>query len=203
MSTVKWNRVAVHTTWIVLTAIAIVILKRGEPNFEEKLGPVPVRGVVGERMTGRNFAVKAGSIKAAHIYLISSSIIDGAPPAQLNTSGIWLSVAMETEALTEQGYISAQLRDRDGRIFPAEQNYRLRMPDVNLDDRLHSVGLPETGTYFFEVPPQHLAGLHLQVFWGALTPSMMDSLVDIDLDIDAARARQLLADAESVVDLRP
>lgn len=192
----------VDAAWIVLAVLVIAALSRSEPSFEEKLGSIAVPGVAGDRTVGRNFAVKTGDVKAARAYLIPSSRIGDADAVPLRTSGIWLSVEVETEALVEPGYISAQLRDGDGRIFPATDGSRFRLPDVNADDRLHSAGLPERGVYFFEVPPE-LSGLRLQVFWGALTPLMMDSLVDIDLGIDAARAQALLAEANLTVDLRP
>jgi hypothetical protein len=146
--------------------------------------------------------VTPGDVTAAHAYLVPSPRIGDAEPVQLRTSGIWLSVVVETEALVEPGYISAQLRDGDGRIFPAADGSQVKLPDINSNDRLHSAGLPERGMYFFEVPPEP-GGLRLQVFWGALTPSMMDSLVDIDLGIDAARAQALLDKAEPALDLRP
>ena len=74
---------------------------------------------------------------------------------------------------------------------------------MNLASRIVAVGLPERGRYFFQIAPDRLQGAHLQLYWGALTPASNDALLDLDLGIDAARARALLRNAPAVEPVRP
>lgn len=187
---------------IVLALAAIVALRKAEPSYKDKLAPLAVPGQREQRVEGRNFAVKVGNVKAARAYLVKGGY--GQPDTlRLQTSGVWLSVVAEVEALQKPGYMSAQLRTRDGIVYPANDDDRPKLQGINLNERPVSVGLPEKGAYFFEIPPDQLQGLHLQVYWGNLTPPSMDSLADIDLGIDAAKQKELLAKAPAELDLRP
>lgn len=187
---------------IALALVAMVALRKAEPGYAEKVAPVLVPGVRDQRVAGRNFAAKIGNVKVAHAYLTQGTYSFSEPQKAL-TSGVWLSVLAEVEALKKPGYVSAQLRSRDGLIYPASGDSRPKLPGIQLTDRPLAVGLPEKGAYFFEVPPDRLEGLRLQLFWGGLTPPSMDTLLDIDLGIDAARRKELLAKAPAELDLRP
>ncbi len=195
-------RIWLNGLLVLLALAAIVTLRKAEPSYKEKLAPMPVPGARDQRLQARNFAVKAGSVKVARAYLVDGGYARPGP-RRVATSGVWLSVLAETEALQEPGYVSAQLRDRFGAIYPASENDRPKVAGIHLQGRALSVGLPEKGAYFFEVPPDRLQGLHLQLFWGTLTPPSLDSLVDVDLGIDAATERKLLAKAPAELDLRP
>ncbi|HEY0504556.1 MAG TPA: hypothetical protein VGD42_13815 [Lysobacter sp.] len=186
---------------ILMTLVVIVLLRKVQPTQEQKLAPIATPGSEQlERVAGRNFAVDVHGFKVARAYQVGGDLLNPRPRL-LATTGVWLSVVTEIEALQTPGYISAQLRTRDGLVYRADTT-RLKLRDLNLGDRAVAPGLPERGAYFFELPPTALEGLRLQVYWGNLTPTRMDSLVDIDLGIDAARARRLLAEAKPVVDLR-
>lgn len=187
---------------IALALVAIVALRKSEPGYAEKVAPVRVPGVRDQRVAGRNFAVKIGNVKVAHAYLTQSAF-SSSEPATVRSSGVWLSVLAEVEALQKPGYVSAQLRTRDGLIYPAAGDSRPKVPGIQLTDRPLAVGLPEKGAYFFEVPPDRLEGLRLELFWGGLTPPNLDTLLDIDLGIDAARSKELLAKAPAELNLRP
>ena len=194
----RWANAAL----IVLALVAIVALRKSEPGYAEKVAPVRVPGVRDQRVAGRNFAVKIGNVKVAHAYLTQGAF-SSSEPATVRSSGVWLSVLAEVEALQKPGYVSAQLRTRDGLIYPAAGDSRPKVPGIQLTDRPLAVGLPEKGAYFFEVPPDRLEGLRLQLFWGGLTPPNLDTLLDIDLGIDAARSQELLAKAPAELNLRP
>lgn len=187
---------------IALALAAIVAMRKAEPGYADKIAPVLVPGVRDQRVAGRNFAVKIGNVKVTHGYLTQGAF-SSSEPVKVRSSGVWLSVLAEVEALDKPGYVSAQLRSRDGSIYPASGDSRPKVPGVQLTDRMLAAGLPEKGAYFFEVPPDRLQGLRLQLFWGGLTPPNMDSLLDIDLGIDAARREELLAKAPAELDLRP
>lgn len=186
---------------LVLFAVAaIVLLRKGQPDYDERVAPLLVHGHVPGRVAGRNFAIDVKGFKAAGAYLVDGDFRHP-EPRRLATPGVWLSVVATTEALEKEGIVSARLRTRDGLLYDASGD-RPKIDRVNLADRFVAPGLPETGAYFFELPPDRLEGAHLQLYWGNLTPGLMDSLVDIDLGIDAARARRLLDEAEPVLDLR-
>jgi len=190
--------------WIALTLAAVVALRKGESDYEQRDAPLLQRAPTAApaRAEGRNFAVEVKRLKVARAYLLKG---DYRRPEdyQLRTPGVWLSVLGQTEALREPGYVSAQLRTRDGLVYLATSPERLKLDGFNLRERALAPGLPEQGAWFFEVPPDRLQGAHLQFYWGNLLPHGGDSLVDVDLGIDAAKARTLMAEAKPVLDLRP
>jgi hypothetical protein len=186
---------------LVLLALAmIVLLRKGQPDYDERVAPLPVHGRGLDRVEGRNFAIDVKGFRVAGAYLVEGDFRHP-EPRQLKTPGVWLSVVATTEALQKTGIVSARLRTRDGLYYSASGD-RPKIDGVNLAERFVAPGLPESGAYFFELPPDRLAGAHLESYWGSLTPGLMDSLVDVDLGIDAARARALLDEAEPVLDLR-
>jgi hypothetical protein len=188
--------------WIALALIAVVALRKGESTYEERDAPLLQAATAPGRVAGRNFAVEVGNLKAAHAYLLKG---DYSRPGDylLRTSGLWLSVVAKVEAFDRPGYLGAQLRTRDGLVYVASSDDRPKLKGVNLRDRALAPGLVESGAWFFEVPADKLEGAHLQLYWGNLLPQGGDSLVDVDLGIDAARARKLAAEAKPVLDLRP
>jgi hypothetical protein len=189
--------------WLLLLGalVLIVLLRKGQPDYDARVAPLLVHGHGLDRVEGRNFAIDVKGFKVAGAYLVAGDF-SHPQPRQLKSSGVWLSVVGTLEALEKPGIISARLQTRDGLFYDTSGSGRPKLDGVNLTDRFVAPGLPESGAYFFELPPDKLQGAHLQVYWGNLTPGLMDSLVDIDLGIDAARARALLDEAEPVLDLR-
>lgn len=188
--------------WIVLALLAVVALRKGESSYEQRdqplLQPAPGLG----RIEGRNFSVAVSGFKTARAYLLKGDR-GRSEDRLLRTPGLWLSVVAKVEARDRPGYLSAQLRTRDGRVYVASSAERPRLAGVNLRDRALAPGLPESGAWFFELPADALQGAHLQFYWGNGLPQGGDSLADADLGIDAARARKLQAEAVPVLDLRP
>lgn len=196
MRGLRWRDVA-----LVLVALAlIVVLRKAEPSYEEKLAPIVVHGSAKlERVEARNFAVDVRGFKLARAYLVAGPYHDP-KPRRVSTSGVWLSLVAEVEALQKPGSVSAFVRTRDGLKYRAGDRPQ---HDINLARRMLAPALPEHGAWFVELPPDALEGAHLEVLWGPLgSPGRVDHLVDIDLGIDAARARALLAEAPPLLDLR-
>lgn len=208
MSTPAGNAPLLRWSWrwrewlLVLLALAlIVLLRKGQPSYDEKVAPLLTRGQGLERVQARNFAADVKGFAVAGAYRVDGDF-SHPQPRLLKTPGVWLSVVTTLEALEKTGTVSAYLHTRDGLLYAASDDDRPRLPGANLADRFVAPGLPETGAYFFELPPERLQGARLQLYWGSLTPGLMDSLVEIDLGIDPARARSLLHEAKPVVDLR-
>ena len=201
MSAQRTRRVRWRDAVLVLVALAlIVVLREAEPSYDEKLAPIVVHGSAKlERVEARNFAVDVRGFKLARAYLVAGPYHDP-KPKRVSTSGVWLSLVAEVEALQTPGYVSAFVRTRDGLKYRAGD--RPRHP-INLGGRSLAPALPEHGAWFVELPPDALEGAHLEVLWGASgSPGRVDHLVDIDLGIDAERARALLAEAPPLLDLR-
>lgn len=184
-----------------LALAAIVALRKAEPSYTEKLAPIVLHGSAElERIQARNFSVDVRGFKAAHAYLVAGPFHDP-QPRRVSTSGVWLSVVAEVEALQTPGMVEAFVRTRDGWKYRASRDRPKHA--INLGTRILAPALPEHGAWFVELPPDALEGAHLEVFWGASgSPGRVDHLVDIDLGIDAARAKALLAEAPPLVDLR-
>lgn len=183
--------------------VAIVWLRRHEPSYTERVAPVRVAGEAGRWVRGRNFAVRVDTdgLQVAKVLLAPPATSLSTEPVRIETPGVWLSVPARLDALLETGMVSAIVRTRDGLVYQSGGGDRPKVPALNLDERFVAPGLPETGRYFFELPPDRLEGARVQVYWGGLTPSGNDALVEIGLGIDAARARALLRGA-GTLDLR-
>jgi hypothetical protein len=204
-----WLRRGIAAWPLLLVTIAVVCaivwLRRHEPSYAQRIAPVRVPGAMGARIEARNFAVTVpdSGLYAAHALGAPSANVFADERVRLRTPGIWLSVPAQVEALREPGMVSAQLRSRDGLVYESSGDDRPRLATLNLDSRINAPGLPERGRWFFELPPDRLEGLRLQVYWGGLTPGSNDALVDIDLRIDVARAQALRTQAAALVELRP
>lgn len=185
----------------VLVLAAVVWLRRAEPDYDAKVAPIVLPGAVGQRVQARNFAVEVKKAKLAHAYLTKAGLFDAAPRT-VASDGIWMSLLVEAEPLDEPGFISAQLRTRDGLIYRASDHGRPELGGSNFNGQELLTGLRGTGAYFFDVPPDRLEGAHAQFYWGNVTPGQMDHLIDIDLGLDAAATRKLLAGAPPTLDLR-
>ena len=186
--------------WIALALVAVVALRKGQSDYEQRDAPL-LQSAPAARAVGRNFAVEVGRLKVAHAYLLKG---DYSQPEDrtLRSPGVWLSVLAKVEALQRPGYLTAQIRTRDGLVYVASNKERPKLKGFNLSERELAPGLAESGAWFFELPPDRLEGAHLQLYWGSLLPVGGDSLVDVDLGLDKAAARKLLADAKPVLDLR-
>ncbi|RDZ26452.1 hypothetical protein [Lysobacter silvisoli] len=186
--------------WIVLALVAVVALRKGQSDYEQRDAPL-LQSAPAARAQGRNFVVEVGRRKVAQAYLLKGE--PGEPGDRtLRSPGVWLSVLAKVEALERPGYLTAQIRTRDGLIYVASNKERPKLKGFNLSERELAPGLPEEGAWFFELPPDQLEGAHLQLYWGSLLPVGGDSLVDVDLELDKAAAQKLLADAKPVLDLR-
>jgi hypothetical protein len=196
---VRWSLVIAT----VAVLAAIVLLRKAEPGYEQKIAPIPVQGHVGVRVVARNFAVTVKRVKLARGYQVAPGLFETAPRI-LKPDGIWMSALMEVEALSAPGIVNAQLRTRDGLVYVASGPERPDVDEFNLSQKQLATALPASGAYFFDVPPDRLQGARLQFHWGAVGgyPEGMDHLVEIDLGLDAAAARKLQAEAQPVIDLR-
>jgi hypothetical protein len=196
---VRWSLVLA----VPLVLIAIVWLRRAEPDYEARIAPIPVHGRVGERIQARSFSVLVKRAKLAGAYRTAQRALDDAPPL-VRPNGIWMSALVEVEGAREPVAISARLRTRDGLLYMASPITRPDIGGMGLQARRIAPGLRVTGAYFFDVPRDRLQGAHLQFYADAVggIPPGLDHLVDVDLGLDAAAVRKLLAEAPPILDLQ-
>lgn len=196
---IRWSLVVA----VPLVLVAIVWLRRAEPDYEARIAPIAVHGQAGERIQARSFSVLVKRAKLAGAYLTRSGATDDAP-AVVRPNGIWMSALVEVEGAREPVAISARLRTRDGLLYTASPITRPDIGGMGLQARRIAPGLRVTGAYFFDVPREHLQGAHLQFYADAVggLPQGLDHLVDVDLGLDAPAVRKLLAEAPPILDLQ-
>ena len=198
-SRVRWSLVLA----VPLVLIAIVWLRRAEPGYEARIAPIPVHGRVGERIQARSFSVRVKRAKLAGAYRTAPGAPDDTPPV-VRPNGVWMSALVDVEGTREPVAISARLRTRDGLLYLASPTTRPDIGGMGLQARRIAPGLRVTGAYFFDVPRDRLEGAHLQFYADAVggIPPGLDHLVDVDLGLDAAAVRTLVAEAPPILDLQ-
>ncbi|WP_440222063.1 hypothetical protein ACQQ2N_13330 [Dokdonella sp. MW10] len=194
---IRWGLVVATLASLAL----IVALRRHEPSMDEKTAPMPIRGATGQTLEARNFSVKVGKLKLARAYLLDPRTSDG-PVREAKADGIWLSALAEVTVTQANGYVGAQLRARDGRVYRAAPAERPDLKGFNLTDLYLVTGLPANGAYVFDVPIDALEGATLQFFSGNSAPAQLDHLADVDVGLDAAHVKTLLDAAAPMLDLR-
>lgn len=186
-------------------ALAIFWLKRHELNTDQRLAPIAVHGKAGERVVARALAATVVADKpllASHDLQVTSQRSQD-QVVLVRSTGLWLAVPVTVELLLDAGPMSAFVEARDGTRYgkvgvvgPGEgavlqvNGSQVPVVDRNLGGRQFGPGIPTSGYLYFEVAPEKLAGLRLNVHEGS---SMMpnDNIIVIDLGIDAARAQVL------------
>jgi hypothetical protein len=186
--------------WLLFGVVAIVLLRKAQLGYEDKLAPLPVQGALKQRVEARDLVVAVDGFRLARSYRLAGDGQDGTQT--LRTPGVWMSVALKAEVLRQPGPINARLRSRDGYYYQANGDDRPRVRGVNLSGVELAPGLPADGAFFFELPPEQVRGARLQVYRGPLTPGQMDSVVEIDLGTGAQTAEQLKTNTADEIDLR-
>jgi len=179
----------------------IVFLRRHQPSYEEKVAPLRVTGTINAPAKARNFEVKVKRLKLARAYRIDGRY-DGDPSRVVRADGIWLSALLEVTATGEPGFVSAQLRTRDGRLYAASGPDRPKLDGVNLAGTSLATGITASGAYFFDVPEDRLEDATLQFYWGLGAPGSMDHLLDIDLGLEVKALAELRDEAVPELDMR-
>lgn len=196
----SWRSLA----WLLVGLVLVVLLCKWQLDYNDKLAPLVRTGALKQRIAARNFAVTVDGFRLAQSYTVANSeAIHGPDAITLRTPGVWMSVVARVEALRDAGYVSARLHTRDGFYYTANDDKRPRANGVNLSGASLATALPQTGAYFFELPPSQVPGAHIQFYWGLLTPEGMDSLLDVDLDTGRMTLQDVHAKTAANIDLRP
>ena len=138
--TLNWRHVANGAGLVVILVIAGVVAHT-TPNDEQQQAPLPVRGQVGETLSGRNIAATVDAVRVAESVEASNG---WAGP----TSGVWVVVDASVEAnVTESNFGYARLKVGDVTYSASTRPDRATIAATGL-----SVGIPWTGPLMFELP---------------------------------------------------
>jgi len=138
--TLNWRHVANGAGLVVILVLAGVVAHT-TPNDEQQQAPLPVRGQVGETLSGRNIAATVDAVRVAESVEASNG---WAGP----TSGVWVVVDASVEAnVTESNFGYARLKVGDVTYSASTRPDRATIAATGL-----SVGIPWTGPLMFELP---------------------------------------------------
>jgi len=144
--TLNWRHVANGAGLVVILVLAGVVAHT-TPNDEQQQAPLPVRGQVGETLSGRNIAATVDAVRVAESVEASNG---WAGP----TSGVWVVVDASVEAnVTESNFGYARLKVGDVTYSASTRPDRATIAATGL-----SVGIPWTGPLMFELPRPLVSG---------------------------------------------
>ena len=144
--TLNWRHVANGAGLVVILVIAGVVAHT-TPNDEQQQAPLPVRGQVGETLSGRNIAATVDAVRVAESVEASNG---WAGP----TAGVWVVVDASVEAnVTESIFGYARLKVGDVTYSASTRPDRATIAATGL-----SVGIPWTGPLMFELPRPLVTG---------------------------------------------
>ena len=142
----NWRHVANGAGLVVILVIAGVVAHT-TPDDEQQQAPIPVRGQVGETLSGRNIAATVDAVRIAESVEASNG---WAGP----TAGVWVVVDASVEAnVTESIFGYARLKVGDVTYSASTRPDRATIAATGL-----SVGIPWTGPLMFELPRPLVSG---------------------------------------------
>lgn len=208
----RWRKAASGAIILVIAAVLIYWLQNHIPSPEERSAPVMHHGQIGKIVSGRGFMVKIPAdepILSSRLLEMPDSLL-GTAPKQIKTTGIWLAVPVELETATETMPIVGYIRTRSGKKYGAipfdgtesgsfsGNGVSGTFHQRNVGKKTITPGFAEKGYLYFEVPKDELEGMRAYFYLGPIEMPL-DSLIVIDLGIDAKKAEALRADAKEVV----
>ncbi|MQA77976.1 MAG: hypothetical protein GEV10_05765 [Streptosporangiales bacterium] len=167
---------------VVALCAAIVALVQIRPTGADKGGPLTRHGELGAQLRGETLHALAHRDRTARTIAVAAG------DEYRATDGVLLVVPVTVTAVEHSLIVDAALLTADGsRYRPVE------VPDqLTADVTLHP-GIPMSGAVVFQVPRDRLAGAALVLLEAANTPVPAHEELRIDLDVDAAGARRMLA----------
>lgn len=146
-----------HTirAFLVLASGAVLLagLRWTTPSYAVLTGPIPTSGEQGETVAGRSFTAKVRDVRLAdrlQAKLYGKTV-------ERDTSGVWTVVSAEVEATAETSMVTAVTwLGPSGRHYVSTQ--RLEGLATLLETKPLQPGLPESGLFVFELPPDEVEG---------------------------------------------
>jgi hypothetical protein len=158
------------------------------PKVDAKeLDPLRNDGRIGQVVSNRMFSVRVDGVQAARS-LAPGLSFGNEPP--IGTDGVYLAVRIRARSEREPLRLGTAVLETPGGYgyrYDPRSGTTSTVPDMQ-----PLIWAP--GTLLFELPKDRLRGAHLVVGTGGLLPQL-SAAADIDLGIDASRARALLRSA--------
>ncbi len=143
---------------LVLAVMLLVGMQRYTPSYAEITGPIPLKGNLGETLTGRIFSVRGDKVLLAEKLRFKAY----GREVERDTGGVFALVIARLEAQPASVNVgSAIWRSAQGVRFVASPRVQ-GAPRLLGTDRLEP-GLPQRGLFIFEVPREAVAGATLLV----------------------------------------
>lgn len=143
---------------LVLAAVLLAGMQRYTPGYAEITGPIPLRGALGETLSGRSFTVRADQVLLAERLRFKAY----GREVVRDTGGVFALVIARLEAQPASTTVGGAIwRSAQGARFVASQRFQ-GAPRLLGTDRLEP-GLPQRGLFIFEVPREAVAGATLLV----------------------------------------
>ncbi|MGX1786483.1 hypothetical protein ACWIGM_07080 [Bosea sp. NPDC055332] len=143
---------------LVLAAMLLVGMQRYTPGYAEITGPIPLKGTLGETLSGRGFSVRADTVLLVEKLRFKAY----GREVERDSSGIFALVIARLEAQPASITIgSAIWRSALGARFVASPRFQ-GAPRLLGTDRLEP-GLPQRGIFIFELPREAVEGATLLV----------------------------------------
>ena len=138
--TPRWRH-AVNGAGLVVLLVIAGVVAHSTPTEEQKEAPIPVRGTVGDTLTGRNIRATVTDVRVAESVEASNG---WAGP----TTGVWVVVDASVETVvTEKVLGYARLKVGDVTYSASTRPDQATIAQTRL-----SVGIPWTGPLMFELP---------------------------------------------------
>ncbi|MBD2894304.1 hypothetical protein amrb99_32280 [Actinomadura sp. RB99] len=158
------------------------------PKVDAKeMDPLRNDGKIGQTVSNRMFSVRVDGVQAARS--LAPGLSFGNEPA-IGTDGVYLAVRIRARSEREPLRLGTAVLKTPGGYgyrYDPRSGTTSTVPDMQ-----PMIWAP--GTLLFELPKDRLRGAHLVVGTGGLLPQL-SAAADIDLGIDADRARALLRGA--------
>lgn len=179
----RTGRVVARVLAVLLVLGAVAWVDGRLPTEETQLRPFVTEGAASEVVEGRAFRAVVNQV-------VGGRTLTGTGAAHAS-DGVWLDITVRTEAISRPATISwAAIRGRDGAIYPATQLIIQPLVSGSIEP-----GIPLLGHVYVEVPAADLAGSSLQLSTEAYD-RRLDSVLQIDLGLDAAAARRFTGTAD-------
>lgn len=187
-TTVRGARIAARVVAVVLVLGAVAWVDGRLPTEEQQLRPFTTTGSTGDVVTGRRFSAAVADVTGSRKLTAAGTVHA--------SDGVWLDITVRAAALERPATITwAAVRDREGAIYPVTGRIIQPLIATSLQP-----GIPLLGHVYVEVPAARLAGSSIELSTEAYD-RRLDSVVRIDLGLDAAAARRF-TDA-GALDLTP
>ena len=173
-TTPRWRQVANGAGLVVILVIAGVVAHT-TPSEEQQEAAIPVRGQIGETLSGRNIRATVDDVRVAGSVEASNG---WAGP----TSGVWVVVDASVEARVDSATLGyARIKVGDVTYSASTRPDRATIAETGL-----SVGIPWTGPLMFELPLPLVSGdaaRHAELQLAVSDDPRADSMLVMPVDL--------------------